>query len=179
MLACLAILVALLNTPTEALLSSSSFAAIPSSPLSSPILRPTPAGSSPRSSPLFGSGSDDDEEPSGPFSFLSKAFAELDNFVDDATARRLGNGAQYYGKRKSSFYGKDDSMKKTSKKPSPLEDYQGPTNTGYFVWKKDEATGKLQPQTRMKGKVIETNQGFWDKFFAKEEEEERKKGGGK
>jgi len=42
-------------------------------------------------------------------------FEELDAFVDDATSRRLGNGAQYYGKRKSSFYGKDDSNRKRDK----------------------------------------------------------------
>src|SRR6056300_765810 len=35
--------------------------------------------------------------------FFATFFEELDAFVDDATSRRLGNGAQYYGKRKSSF----------------------------------------------------------------------------
>jgi len=33
---------------------------------------------------------------------------QLDNFADDAAMRRLGNGAKFYGKRRSSFYGKDD-----------------------------------------------------------------------
>ena len=44
--------------------------------------------------------------------FFANFFQELDAFVDDATSRRLGAGAQYYGKRKSSFYGKEDSNKK-------------------------------------------------------------------
>ena len=39
--------------------------------------------------------------------FLADFFRELDNFVDDAANRRLGNGAKFYGKRKSSFYGED------------------------------------------------------------------------
>merc|ERR1739838_795228 len=44
----------------------------------------------------------------GVFGAITNFFEELDAFVDDATARRLGNGAQYYGKRKSSFYGSND-----------------------------------------------------------------------
>lgn len=44
--------------------------------------------------------------------FFANFFEELDAFVDDATSRRLGNGAQYYGKRKSSFYGENDVNKK-------------------------------------------------------------------
>ncbi len=47
--------------------------------------------------------------------FFANFFEELDAFVDDATSRRLGNGAQYYGKRKSSFYGKDDANRKKDK----------------------------------------------------------------
>jgi hypothetical protein len=47
--------------------------------------------------------------------FFQNFFEELDAFVDDATSRRLGNGAQYYGKRKSSFYGADDSNRKVDK----------------------------------------------------------------
>ena len=37
---------------------------------------------------------------------------EIDNFADDAVGRRLGNGAKFYGKRKSSFYGEEDELKK-------------------------------------------------------------------
>ena len=44
--------------------------------------------------------------------FFGNFFEELDAFVDDATSRRLGAGAQYYGKRKSSFYGANDANKK-------------------------------------------------------------------
>ena len=54
----------------------------------------------------------DDEEQPKKKGFFANFFEELDAFVDDATSRRLGNGAQYYGKRKSSFYGKDDANKK-------------------------------------------------------------------
>lgn len=56
---------------------------------------------------------DEDEPPeTKKKGFFANFFEELDAFVDDATSRRLGNGAQYYGKRKSSFYGKDDINKK-------------------------------------------------------------------
>ena len=58
---------------------------------------------------------EDDYEPAKKKGFFANFFQELDAFVDDATSRRLGNGAQYYGKRKSSFYGQDDSNKKKDK----------------------------------------------------------------
>ena len=65
------------------------------------------------SSALSESFDDEDEyEPPKKKGFFANFFQELDAFVDDATSRRLGAGAQYYGKRKSSFYGKDDSNKK-------------------------------------------------------------------
>lgn len=44
--------------------------------------------------------------------FFANFFEELDNFIDDATSRRLGAGQAFYGKRKSSFYGADDTGKK-------------------------------------------------------------------
>lgn len=51
--------------------------------------------------------------------------------MDDASSRRLGNGASFYGKRKSGFYGEKDVMKKANAKvASADEDYQGPTNSG-------------------------------------------------
>jgi len=53
---------------------------------------------------------DENSEKKG--NFFSNFFQELDNFVDDATSRRLGAGQAFYGKRKSSFYGEDDSGKK-------------------------------------------------------------------
>lgn len=48
-------------------------------------------------------------------------------------------GAAFYGKRKSNFYGESDRMKKQSPTtPDPLEDYQGPSQAGYFQWQRDE-----------------------------------------
>lgn len=73
----------------------------------------TPSSSRPSTSCLFESF--DDEEPPKKKGFFANFFEELDAFVDDATSRRLGNGAQYYGKRKSSFYGKNDANRKKDK----------------------------------------------------------------
>lgn len=88
--------------------------------------------------------------------FFANFFDELDAFVDDATSRRLGNGAQYYGKRKSGFYGKDDASRKKNKSVSdPTEDYRGPSNAGYFKWIPDPETGELKPVTRLKEQNIE------------------------
>jgi hypothetical protein len=71
------------------------------------------------SSVLCESFNDDDDDEYEPQEkkkgFFANFFEELDAFVDDATSRRLGNGAQYYGKRKSSFYGKDDANRKKDK----------------------------------------------------------------
>lgn len=68
-----------------------------------------------------------------------------DNFIDDASSRRLGNGASFYGKRKSGFYGPDDEFKKSvSSVADSSEDYQGPTGGGYFVWRKT-SEGRAQP----------------------------------
>ena len=68
----------------------------------------------------------------------------------------MGNGAQYYGKRKSSFYGKDDSnKKKDSSVFDPTEDYFAANGAGYFKWIQDPETGEMKPVTRMKEKVIE------------------------
>ena len=103
--------------------------------------------------------------------FLASFFDELDAFVDDATNRRLGNGAAFYGKRKSAFYGEEDFMKKLDNSvPDPLEDYQGPKKAGYFQWMMDEETGQMKPVTRMKKVNIERNPNFWDKAFKDDEE---------
>ncbi len=51
---------------------------------------------------------DEAEEKGGFFAGFVRFFEELDAFVDDASARRLGNGSAFYGKRKSKFYGEDD-----------------------------------------------------------------------
>mmetsp|Transcript_12083 Transcript_12083/g.18277 ORF Transcript_12083/g.18277 Transcript_12083/m.18277 type:complete len:141 (-) Transcript_12083:3741-4163(-) len=97
--------------------------------------------------------------------FIANFFDELDAFVDDATNRRLGNGAAFYGKRKSTFYGEQDFMKKDDKEiADPTEDYQGPKNAGYFQWMPDE-NGQMRPVTRLKNKNIERNPNFWDKEF--------------
>jgi hypothetical protein len=97
---------------------------------------------------------------------FSNFFNELDAFVDDATNRRLGNGAAFYGKRKSAFYGEEDFMKKIDNDvPDPTEDYQGPKKAGYFQWMMDEETGQMKPVTRMKKKNIERNPSYWDKAF--------------
>jgi hypothetical protein len=68
-----------------------------------------------KSTALF---AEEEEKKGGFFGAISNFFEELDAFVDDASMRRLGNGAKYYGKRKSSFYGKNDSMKKADKNKS-------------------------------------------------------------
>ena len=57
----------------------------------------------------------DDEKQGGIFGAIGDFFEELDAFVDDVTSRRLGAGAAFYGKRKSSFYGKQDKNRKQSK----------------------------------------------------------------
>lgn len=48
------------------------------------------------------------------FGGIKSFFKELDNFIDDAFSRRLGNGSAFYGKRKSNFYGEQDKNKKQS-----------------------------------------------------------------
>lgn len=132
------------------------------------------------------------EKDGGPFQGVKNFFAELDAFIDDASARRLGNGAAFYGKRKSNFYGENDKMRKSDRDtPDPTEDYQGPSGAGYFKWMPDEngkftvqqkssikskfsnsfrSIGRLTPVTRMKEKNIERNPQFWDKVFEKDED---------
>jgi hypothetical protein len=90
-------------------------------------------------------------------------FQELDYFVDDAMSRRLGNGANFYGKRKSSFYGKNDPMRKRDAEAfDASEDYQAPSQGGYFQWMPDE-DGDLRPVTRMKKKIVERKTARPDK----------------
>lgn len=107
-------------------------------------------------------GDESGEQKGGFFAPISNFFEELDNFVDDATSRRLGAGQAFYGKRKSSFYGEDDANKKRTKGFDPEEDYQGPSSSGYFKWLPDE-NGRLTPVTRMKEKNIEKKVNFWGK----------------
>eukprot|EP00578_Thalassiosira_sp_NH16_P001544 CAMPEP_0181141384 /NCGR_PEP_ID=MMETSP1071-20121207/35794_1 /TAXON_ID=35127 /ORGANISM="Thalassiosira sp., Strain NH16" /LENGTH=152 /DNA_ID=CAMNT_0023228369 /DNA_START=82 /DNA_END=540 /DNA_ORIENTATION=+ len=99
---------------------------------------------------------DDEYEPPEKKGFFANFFEELDAFVDDATSRRLGAGAQYYGKRKSSFYGKDDVNKKRNRNVADnTEDYRGPSNAGYFKWMPDAETGEMKPVTRLREVNIE------------------------
>ena len=109
------------------------------------------------------------EEKGGFFGAVSNFFEELDAFVDDATARRLGNGAAYYGKRKSSFYGKEDSMKKPDKNVmDSSEDYMVQSG-GNYKWIQDE-NGQMRPVSRMKNKNLEKPLAFWGRQDNKEEE---------
>mmetsp|Transcript_34639 Transcript_34639/g.81670 ORF Transcript_34639/g.81670 Transcript_34639/m.81670 type:complete len:155 (-) Transcript_34639:269-733(-) len=94
------------------------------------------------------------------FGAISNFFEELDAFVDDATARRLGNGAAYYGKRKSSFYGSNDSMKKDDKNVADsAEDYMV-NSGGNYKWITDE-NGQMRPVSRLKNKNLEKPLEFW------------------
>lgn len=86
---------------------------------------------------------------------IKNFFKEIDNFIDDATARRLGNGSAFYGKRKSNFYGENDVNKKQSDGFDPQEDYRGPDSSGFFKWIEDEETGEMIPVSRMKYKNLE------------------------
>mmetsp|Transcript_27556 Transcript_27556/g.56700 ORF Transcript_27556/g.56700 Transcript_27556/m.56700 type:complete len:119 (+) Transcript_27556:188-544(+) len=90
------------------------------------IVKYISSSSCPSASRLFESF--DDEEPPKKKGFFANFFEELDAFVDDATSRRLGNGAQYYGKRKSSFYGKNDANRKKDKN---VADAAGKNDTGF------------------------------------------------
>jgi hypothetical protein len=105
----------------------------------------------------------------GIFEGFSKFFQEFDNFIDDATNRRLGNGASFYGRRKSRFYGEMDSKRKVDpSQPDALEDFQAPLSGGYYQWMPDE-DGQMRPVTRMKNKVVERNPNFWDRAFDKDD----------
>jgi len=70
--------------------------------------------------------------------FFDNFLTELDNFVDDAANRRLGNGAKFYGKRKSSFYGEEDQGRKADPSVAdPEEDWRGPGGGSFFVLSKE------------------------------------------
>lgn len=55
---------------------------------------PHAAAARPSASQLYGS---EEKKGGGFFDGVSNFFQELDNFMDDASARRLGNGAAFYG----------------------------------------------------------------------------------
>ncbi|CAJ1954379.1 unnamed protein product [Cylindrotheca closterium] len=101
----------------------------------------------------------------GIFDKIGEFFEELDAFVDDATSRRLGAGASFYGKRKSNFYGENDSGRKRDRTVAdPTEDYRGPTSTGLFKWVQDE-NGQLQPVSRMKERNL-SKKINWEKVYS-------------
>mmetsp|Transcript_3086 Transcript_3086/g.6842 ORF Transcript_3086/g.6842 Transcript_3086/m.6842 type:complete len:181 (+) Transcript_3086:187-729(+) len=107
----------------------------------------------------------------GFFGAVSNFFEELDAFVDDATARRLGNGAAYYGKRKSSFYGEKDAMKKEDRDVADSsEDYMVQSG-GNYKWITDE-NGQLRPVSRMKNTSVEKPLAFWGRKGGDKESEE-------
>lgn len=66
-----------------------------------------------------------------PFELMSRFAKGVDDFVDDAMMRKLGNGEKFYGKRKSNFYGADDPGKRKSEFDTS-EEYSGPTGGSYF-----------------------------------------------
>ena len=87
---------------------------------------------------------------------LEDFVTEMDRFADDAVGRRLGNGAAFYGKRKSTFYGTDDAQRKVD--PDAVdreEDYSGPGGGSYFVLSKerDEEGRPLGFLTRKEARV--------------------------
>ena len=92
--------------------------------------------------------------------FFTNMFEELDAFMDDATARRLGHGAAYYGKRKSSFYGAEDKMKKSDRDISDSEEDYMINAGGNYKWVKDE-NGINRPVSRMKGNSLEKKESLW------------------
>jgi hypothetical protein len=96
----------------------------------------------------------------GIFGAITNMFEELDAFMDDATARRLGNGAAYYGKRKSSFYGSDDKMKKSDKDIADSEEDYMINAGGNYKWITDE-NGIDRPVSRMKGNLLEKPTSLW------------------
>ena len=70
--------------------------------------------------------------------WFEKLMKDIDNFADDAVGRRLGNGADFYGKRKSSFYGDEDAKRKADPNAFDAEeDYRGPAGGSYFVLSKE------------------------------------------
>lgn len=79
-------------------------------------------------------------QPNGFVGAISNFFDELDAFVDDAANRRLGNGAKFYGKRRSNFYGAGDTMKKVDK---DVFDPQGALSFSNLFWCFFTASGLL------------------------------------
>ncbi|KAJ8609820.1 hypothetical protein CTAYLR_008118 [Chrysophaeum taylorii] len=71
----------------------------------------------------------------GPLGFFKKMSQEIDNMVDDAMMKKLGNGDAFYGKRKSNFYGANDKGKRQG--PDDNAEYNGPKGGSYFKLDRD------------------------------------------
>lgn len=85
--------------------------------------------------------------------FFGRMLQGLDDLVDDAMDRKLGNGANFYGKRKSNFYGNKDEMKKADPRSANAEeDYRGFKGGSYFVWDQEWNVPLTRKQARMKKK---------------------------
>jgi hypothetical protein len=52
-----------------------------------------------------------------------------------------------------------------------MEDYQGPSQSGYFTWMTVESSGKMKPH-RMKTS-IERNPNYWDRVFKGDNEKDQ------
>ena len=109
--------------------------------------------------------------------FFEKLLKELDNFADDAMGRRLGQGAKFYGKRKSNFYGEDDPLRKSDAGSfNSEEDYSGPAGGSFFVLSKerDEDGRPMGFLTRKEARAQKEadEAARWE--LARREEEEQK-----
>ena len=109
--------------------------------------------------------------------FFEKLLKELDNFADDAMGRRLGQGAKFYGKRKSNFYGEDDPLRKIDAGSfNSEEDYSGPAGGSFFVLSKerDEEGRPMGFLTRKEARAQKEadEAARWE--LARREEEEQK-----
>lgn len=80
---------------------------------------------------------------------------------DDAAGRRLGNGAKFYGKRRSSFYGEEDTDRKADPDAFDAEeDWRGPQGGSYFVPspEKDERGRPLGFLTRREARELQAKE---------------------
>jgi len=103
--------------------------------------------------------------------FLSGIGQEFDDFVDDAMNQRLGNGAKFYGKRKSAFYGQDDDMKKTNPRIRRAdEDYLNPRRKWEKVSEEQTNSDELKEDFKEATKVNANRQRVEKAFGANEED---------